>query len=507
MPTRHTNKFLNFTNMSFRYDSSTQYLFKNIDATFAPGWTGIIGVNGSGKTTLLKLASGRLEPNMGSVHNNESYVFCEQRLDFISESITDFMYAYDSYACRLRAKFNINDEWVDRWDSLSYGEKKRMQVASAVWLEPEILIVDEPTNHLDCHSKQYLYNLMLLYKGTGLLVSHDRKFLDDLCFCCIFVEPPGISVYKGGYSKSIEQRSVDEDRARNELKFARNNYNKLKNEYSRRKHEASLADSKRSKRKIDKKDNDARSRIRAAIVSGRDGKAGILQSQMKGRLMQSLDKLKNIKAKKIEDLGIWIKGVNYRSNSLLKLEKMTISYGVKFVLNCPDIVIRGEDKIAITGDNGTGKSTLIKTIIQELNCPENKYIYVPQEISIEKSKEIISTVKRLPNESLGKVMALINRLGSNPGRLLETELPSPGELRKLSLAVGIIKAPSLIIMDEPTNHMDLESIECIENALKECPCALVLVSHDIYFFKKITNIRWDIKKNKDGISSLEKRYW
>ena len=501
------DKYLTISNMSFMYDSSTQYLFENIDATFSPGWTGIIGSNGSGKTTLLKLSAGLLEPKNGTILNNNSCVFCEQRMDFISDSIIDFMYAYDSFACRLRSKFNIDDIWCDRWESLSFGERKRMQIAAAIWHTPPLLIIDEPTNHLDTTSKQYLFDLMKLYKGTGLLVSHDRKFIDELCQSCIFVEPPGITIYKGGYSRSLEQKNANEERARNELKIARSNYNKLKKEHSKRKHEASMSDAKRSKRKIDKKDNDARGRIRAAIVTGRDANAGKLQSQLAGRLEHYLDKLKNTKAKKIEELGIWVKGKTSKKDTLLNIESNNVSFDSGFQLQYPELVIKSSDKIALTGNNGTGKSTLINAILKKVQVSKEKYIYIPQEISIDRTKEIINNIKQLPNERLGKVMSLIKRLGSEPTRLLESELASPGELRKLCLAVGISKAPELIVMDEPTNHLDLASIECIENALDECPCSLLLVSHDFYFLKKLTNIRWDIIKNENNHSVLKKIYW
>ena len=326
------NKFLTITNLTFRYDSSVEYLFENIDITFAPGWTGIIGPNGAGKTTLLKIAAGLLDPvNGGVILNNEKTVFCEQRMDSISDDISDFMYAYDSYACKLRAKFNILDEWIDRWSSLSFGERKRIQVAAAVWQQPLVLAIDEPTNHLDLESKKYLFELMNLYRGTGILVTHDRNFLDNLCQSCVFVDPPGVFVYKGGYSASMEQRRLDEERAMNELKVARSSYNKLKKEHVKRKHEASLADKRKSKRNIDKKDNDARSRIRAAIVTGRDGKAGRLQSQLAGRLDQYLGKLKKIKTKKIEELGIWVKGQNSKKNTLLNIKSSKISFGENFV--------------------------------------------------------------------------------------------------------------------------------------------------------------------------------
>jgi len=212
-------------------------------------------------------------------------------------------------------------------------------------------------------------------------------------------------------------------------------------------------------------------------------------------------------AKKIEELEIWIKGETSRKDSLIKIDSGSIKFESGFMLEYPELTIGSEDKIALTGFNGTGKSTLIKEILKDLNVSEEKYIYIPQEINIQRSKEIIKDIKKLPNEQLGKIMSLIKRIGSEPARLLDTELPSPGELRKICLAAGISKAPELIVMDEPTNHLDLASIECIENALKECPCAILLVSHDYYFLNKLTDIRWEIKQNDKGISILEKKFW
>jgi ATPase subunit of ABC transporter with duplicated ATPase domains len=502
-----TKKYLSISDMSFRYDCSTQWIFKTINITFAPGWTGIIGPNGSGKTTLLKLAAGTFRPNEGSIQNNHETVFCEQRMDGYSESIEMFMFAYDAFACKLKSRLDIQDEWIDRWESLSFGERKRIQVATAIWQQPQILAIDEPTNHLDIKSKQYLFKALTLYKGTGLLVTHDRDFLDNLCSSCVFVEPPSLSLFKGGYTRSIEQKKANEEQARNELKIARSNYNKLKKEYSRRKHEASLADSKCSKRKIDKKDNDARGRMRLAVITGKDGQAGKRQSQLKGRLNQYLEKLKHVKAKKIADLGIWIKGQSSSQNTLLAIKSNQLTIGNTLTINHPELRLTSNSKVALTGNNGTGKSTLLLAIIKQLQLPADKLLFIPQEISINESKTIISKTRKLPNKALGKVMSLVKKLGSDPTRLLETNIPSPGEQRKLLLALGISRAPELIIMDEPTNHLDLDSIMCIEAALSECPCALLLVSHDHYFLKKLTLTRWHLEKHKHNTSILKKDYW
>ena len=104
--------------------------------------------------------------------------------------------------------------------------------------------------------------------------------------------------------------------------------------------------------------------------------------------------------------------------------------------------------------------------------------YIPQEIGAEQSRQILADIQRLPRQELGQIMTIISRLGSRPQRLLDSAEPSPGELRKLLLALGVLRSPHLIILDEPTNHMDLVSIQCLEEALADCPCALMLVSHD-----------------------------
>ncbi|MBN1214556.1 MAG: ABC transporter ATP-binding protein, partial [Candidatus Lokiarchaeota archaeon] len=121
----------------------------------------------------------------------------------------------------------------------------------------------------------------------------------------------------------------------------------------------------------------------------------------------------------------------------------------------------------------------------------------PQEIPLERSQQILNEALALPNEKLGHLMTIVSRLGSLPQRLLESTEPSPGEFRKLLLALGMTYQPHIIIMDEPTNHLDLPSIECLEQALSDCPCCLVLVSHDRYFLEKLTEQRWEIGRDGD----------
>ena len=139
--------------------------------------------------------------------------------------------------------------------------------------------------------------------------------------------------------------------------------------------------------------------------------------------------------------------------------------------------------------------------MQLLHLQENQVTYIPQEIDTRASQDILSQAKNLPNEKLGHMMTVVSRLGSRPHRLLESVEPSPGEIRKILLATGIVNVPHLIVMDEPTNHLDLPSIECLESALIDCPCGLLLVSHDRRFLDALTHTRWHISTDSRILST------
>jgi ATPase subunit of ABC transporter with duplicated ATPase domains len=487
-----TGAAVDFQNVSFSYTGMSAPLIDGFTCRFHNGWTGVVGANGTGKSTLLKLATGLLAPEAGEVRTPASALYCEQRTDDPPALFEDLVIAEDRDAVLIRADLGVENDWIDRWTTLSHGERKRAQVGVMLWRRPDVLAVDEPTNHLDAAAKSLLARTLEKYRGVGLLVSHDRELLDLLCTHVLFVDPPDIMLRRGGFTHAWEEAQRDALARERRLKRARAERKKIERESARRRDEASKADQKRSKRGLECGDSDGREKIDRARMSGKDAVAGKLYRQIQGRLSQARDREREIKTSKIYEMGIWLPGSRSKRDVLFDIEPGALDLGGGRTLRHEALAMQPDERIALTGPNGTGKSTLVRRIAGSLNVEADRLTYVPQEIDATDSARILSNARDLPKKELGVMMTVISRLGSRPNRLLESTEPSPGETRKLLLAMGIAREPHLIIMDEPTNHMDLPSIQCLEEALGECPCGLLLVSHDMLFLRGLTTRQWHI---------------
>ncbi len=494
--------FLSFCDVSFTYESLAGMLISGMSASFPSGWTGIVGANGVGKSTILKLAANELVPLKGKIISPGTAVYCAQRTDEVPPELFELIHSTDNDSYNLRRTLGICDDWSERWETLSHGERKRAQIAEALWRKPGVLALDEPTNHIDTSARAMLISSLSGFGGIGLIVSHDRELLDKLCFRCLFVDPPKCTMRPGNYSLASSQEKKEAEAALRKKAVAKQAFSKLRHEASSRMNEARSADRKRSKKSIAKKDHDAKSKIDLARVSGKDAVAGKLLRQLEGRLTQAKVLEQSIKVKKTYDLGIWIEGNRCERDFLFRIDSGEIPLGAGSKLFFPDLAMRPHDRIAITGLNGTGKSSLIRHIVSSARLPEDGITYIPQEIDLKDTARIMDAVKKLPRQRLGHVMTIVSCLGSRPGRLLESIEPSPGEIRKILLSLGISRNPWLVIMDEPTNHMDLPSITCLEEALDGCPCGLLLISHDRRFLDSLTEKEWRIIKDASGGSRL-----
>ena len=491
--------------VEFAHPGMTAPLFTDLTVQFPSGWTGIVGPNGAGKTTLLKVATGELAAQSGTVQRQGLALYVAQRTDEPPEMFEDFIWAPD--AAVLKARLRVGEDWPERWATLSHGERKRAQIAVALWREPAVLALDEPSNHIDAEARRLLWQALEDFCGIGLLVSHDRTLLDGLCSQCLLLDPPSAVLRPGGVTEALEQQEREETFAQGASDALRQTANRLKAEAQRRR---VIADQKAAaargskQKKIPANDHDGRAMRNLAKLTGKDAYAGKMAAQMKQRAGKVAAQRADIAVKKRYETGIWVDGASFMPRDfLLRLPAGRLPLGGGRFLHFPELAIGGTSRIALKGANGLGKSTLVRHVLGQLQLPLEKLVTVPQEISAEESRALLDAVKRLPDAECGRVMTTISRLGSRPARLMESALPSPGEVRKLLLALGIVRGPHLIVMDEPTNHMDLPGILCLEEALADCPCAMLLVSHDEAFLDKITTTDWLLTRDAAGDTRLE----
>ena len=483
---------LDLLHLSFAYPGQSGHLFQDLDFQFSRGWTGIVGPNGSGKTTLMLLVAGELEPSAGRIRAPGDALYCQQRTDDPPVHLRNLVQTPDGLSAELVGRLGLCCDWPNRWQTLSHGERKRAQIACALWRRPSVLLVDEPTNHVDAATRAFLADALATFRGVGLLVSHDRELLDRLCQATLLLTPPNAILRPGGYSAARASLDLEEQARRHDRQVAQNRLHRLQAEAHERRIEADAADARRSKRHMAKHDHDAKSTMDLARLTGKDAIAGRLLRQLEGRLVQTQQRAATIHVQKERKLGLGLSGELARRALLLHMPEQQLALGPDRTLHVPRLLLRPDDRVGVWGVNGSGKSTLIRHIVASLDLPADKLVYLPQEVDAQASVDLNQQVQRLSPAMLGDVMAAVACLGSEPQRLLQTDSPSPGEVRKLMLALGLAHRPNLIVMDEPTNHLDLPSIECLEEALKECRCALILVSHDHPLLRRLTRTRWEI---------------
>lgn len=482
---------LMLNDVTYTYPGSIDPALSHVTLSFPAGWTGLLGDNGCGKSTLGRIAVGALTPDAGTVTAGLVSALCAQETEISPDNLTDFALAWDRDARELREALGIEDDMAWRYDELSHGERKKLQVAAALWTHPDVLVLDEPTNHLDAPSVRTLTEALKTYRGIGILISHDRDLLDALVGRCVSFEDGGLRMREGGYTRAHAAWEHDRAATMAERGRAKGELARLSAERARRTDLAARSDARRSKRHLDPADHSAAERINLAIYSGQDGARGRLSTQLDSRIAAVEGRVAAARVSKRYDGDLWLDAEPARRRVLIRLPEGEILCG-EGTLAFPELFVGNTDHIALVGANGAGKSTFLA----HMRClidPDLPVIDLPQEIDAPARRQVLERVRGLSTAERGKVLSTVAQLNSDPDRILSGDGTSPSELRKLMLAMGMLSGPALIIMDEPTNHLDLHSVEALERALSGFPGALVLVSHDQRFLSACTSVRWEIE--------------
>ena len=485
-------------------------VFENIDFTVNENERiALVGRNGSGKTTLLQVLTGECELSSGQLikANKTSISYLKQNALALSEDtigevfdqvfaklkdlekqmeeLSDAMkedpdeklinkysalqeeykylggYTYQSEMLSVLAGFGFKESDLERKvSSFSGGEKTKIAFASLLLAKPDLLLLDEPTNHLDLSTIEWLENYLAKYKKAMVIVSHDRMFLDKTVNVIYELEYGSIRRYAGNYSSFVEQKK--NDLIRQESAYRRQQ-----------------KDIKRLEELIEK-------------FRYKKNKAAFAQSKIK-----YLERMERIEDPKKADTKAFkakfVCGVRGGKN-VLSLDHFEVGYD-KPLANVSLEIKRG-DRICVMGDNGTGKSTLLKSIIGETK-PLGGYMMLGHQIQIGYFDQNLANfhngntvLEELWNEhpdlDMFKIRSVLGAFLFTADEVFkEVDVLSGGEKVRLSLAKLMMKKANFLILDEPTNHLDIISKEALENALNEYDGTILFVSHDRYFIRKI----------------------
>ena len=487
-----------FTAVSFSY-SSAHTVFAGVDLSIGPGWTGVVGANGSGKSTLLELAAGVLSPDVGtvSVDSGVAPVLCRQRAGTQDAAVERFAQGHEPDDFVLRGRLALDAGDLDRWDTLSPGERKRWQIGAALAARPDVLLLDEPTNHLDATSRALLLGELHRFRDVGLVVSHDRELLDALTSATMLIDAGSASLWGGSYEHASREWTAAAGAAdaahENEKRELAKAQRKLADR--RRSLDARSAAFSRSMRSAAAKDHDAHSTARKARHQGGEAAASKALSVLASERDRLASSVESVDHRRPIGGTVAFRGSAASRPVLVEIVE-PVRVGADRMVTHRGLAVERATRVHVAGPNGAGKSTLLSAIAERWDLDAARLLHLPQEFNDEDALALLEDVRHRPPEVRGQILQIVARLGLEPETLLATERPSPGEARKLSMAVGLGTEAWLLILDEPTNHLDLPTVERLEDALLEYPGALVIVSHDRTFAARLTNETWEIRDDR-----------
>jgi ATPase subunit of ABC transporter with duplicated ATPase domains len=472
--------------------SASVPVLKDVSMVLDGGLYGLVGANGAGKTTLLAIFAGALAPHEGSVAlrpHDAVIAYCPQRVGARSADVDAFAGRYDGLAAELRGRLALDDTDLDRWPTLSPGERKRWQLAAALAREPDVLLLDEPTNHLDADARDRLIGALRRFSGLGVIVSHDRALLDGLTRATLRIHDRKVTQYAGPYGEARpvwERERAEQEAAhaaaRDRLHRAEANLDAMR----RTQAAAARATSTRARMK-DRNDSDSRSILATTKARWADKRAGRRVGIARGELDRAREAVPAIDRDPTRGGEVFATYERAPKRILFHLDRSEVLAGDRVVLRDVRLAIGRDDRVRIQGANGSGKTTLLRALVSSV-VREDRILYLPQELEPAELAALDERLAASSSDARGRTLSTFAALGSDPERILRGDSAtfSPGEARKLALAEAVARQVWALVLDEPTNHMDLPSIERLEAALESYPGCVILVTHDDAFAAKVT---------------------